>query len=140
MSCCSAQRRLGQLEHQVSAGFATPSSLELPMPPPPAPPPPPAVAGAVMASGVAATSPPPPPCPTDGKHEQQSWAALRARFQLEEGYTQLNHGSFGCCPTEVADTQVQLLRRAEANPDRWIGHHSHWRDCHVLPTLSLCRY
>ena len=35
MSCCSAQRRLGQLEHQVSAGFATPSSLELPAPPRP---------------------------------------------------------------------------------------------------------
>ena len=59
-----------------------------------------------------------PACPTGGTYQE-----LRARFQLEEGYTQLNHGSFGCCPTEVADVQVQLLRRAEQNPDKWIGHH-----------------
>eukprot|EP01051_Picozoa_sp_SAG22_P009124 SAG22_NODE_738_length_7524_cov_57.525522_7_plen_195_part_00 len=85
----------------------------------------------------AASATPLPPCPVTGTNE--GWAELRARFQLEEGYTQLNHGSFGCCPTEVADTQVQLLRRAESNPDRWIGHHGLEHSYHPLLNAGRAR-
>ena len=43
--------------------------------------------------------------------------ALRERFGLEAGYTQLNHGSFGTCPKEVNDNRKALLDHVETNPD-----------------------
>ena len=43
--------------------------------------------------------------------------ALRERFGLEAGYTQLNHGSFGTCPKDVNDNRKALLDHVETNPD-----------------------
>ena len=39
-------------------------------------------------------------------------AALRSQFGLEEGYAQLNHGSFGVCPLTVNDNRKALLGAA----------------------------
>lgn len=39
-----------------------------------------------------------------------------ARFPVREGLTQLNNGSYGCCPEVVGAAQTELRRRLEADP------------------------
>jgi len=42
-----------------------------------------------------------------------------ARFPVQEGLTQLNNGSYGCCPEVVGAAQTELRRRLEADPVRF---------------------
>ena len=44
---------------------------------------------------------------------------LRHHFYLEEGYVNLNHGSFGTVPKPVMEHQIKLLAKQEAKPDAW---------------------
>tara|TARA_R110002073_G_scaffold37866_3_gene109094 strand:+ start:127338 stop:128603 length:1266 start_codon:yes stop_codon:yes gene_type:complete len=39
-----------------------------------------------------------------------------ASFPIREGLTQLNNGSYGCCPAVVGAAQAELRRRLEADP------------------------
>jgi len=39
-----------------------------------------------------------------------------ARFPVRDGLTQLNNGSYGCCPAVVGDAQAHLRARLEADP------------------------
>ena len=45
--------------------------------------------------------------------------ALRARFNLADGFTNFNHGSFGAVPKDVSAAQHKYLLQCEARPDRW---------------------
>ena len=40
-------------------------------------------------------------------------------FLLEEGFTFLNHGSFGCIPRPVFQAYMKLLEEVESNCDSW---------------------
>merc|ERR1712159_621938 len=40
-------------------------------------------------------------------------------FQLQKGYHNFNHGSFGAVPKVVGDAHYALLREVEALPDNW---------------------
>uniref|UniRef100_A0A915HK16 Uncharacterized protein n=1 Tax=Romanomermis culicivorax TaxID=13658 RepID=A0A915HK16_ROMCU len=44
---------------------------------------------------------------------------FRKYFQLEDGYTNLNHGGFGASPKVVGLCAEYWRKRMEANPDRW---------------------
>jgi len=44
---------------------------------------------------------------------------IRSEFQLEEGCTFVNHGSYGTVPKVVKQEAERLQREMEANPDRW---------------------
>ena len=44
---------------------------------------------------------------------------LRAELALDRSYCNLNHGSFGTCPTAILKRKQQLLLQAEARPDLW---------------------
>ena len=44
---------------------------------------------------------------------------LRSLFQLQEGYTNLNHGSYGSTPHHVTKAAHQWQSQVEACPDRW---------------------
>ncbi|KAJ3096813.1 hypothetical protein HDU97_005557 [Phlyctochytrium planicorne] len=44
---------------------------------------------------------------------------MRKLFALEDGYTSLNHGSFGTTPLPVFQYRVALLSYIESNPDRF---------------------
>ena len=44
---------------------------------------------------------------------------LRAEFALEDGYTNLNHGSYGSTPHFVTKDVHQWHSQVEACPDRW---------------------
>ena len=44
---------------------------------------------------------------------------MRHHFYLEEGYVNLNHGSFGTVPKPVMEHQIKLLAKQEAKPDAW---------------------
>ncbi len=48
---------------------------------------------------------------------------LRQHWQLEEGLTFLNHGSFGACPRVVVEEQTRLRAEMELNPVRFL-----WRE------------
>ncbi len=48
---------------------------------------------------------------------------LRQHWQLEEGLTFLNHGSFGACPRVVVEEQTRLRTEMEKNPVRFL-----WRE------------
>eukprot|EP00043_Microstomoeca_roanoka_P009322 m.88814 g.88814 ORF g.88814 m.88814 type:complete len:404 (-) comp14551_c1_seq2:286-1497(-) len=45
--------------------------------------------------------------------------ACRSLFMLEDGYINLNHGSFGTVPHAVMEAHIDHLRRQEARPDVW---------------------
>lgn len=45
--------------------------------------------------------------------------ALRSSWDLEEGATFLNHGSFGACPRAVLEHQARLRAELESQPDRF---------------------
>jgi hypothetical protein len=44
---------------------------------------------------------------------------LRAEFPLEDGYTNLNHGSYGSTPHFVTKAAHRWQSQMEACPDRW---------------------
>ena len=46
----------------------------------------------------------------------------RNLFLLEEDFTFLNHGSFGCVPKPVFNAYSKLLGEVESNPDKWFIH------------------
>ena len=43
----------------------------------------------------------------------------RSQFYFEEGFTFLNHGSFGAVPRTVYEERSKLLLEQESNPDSW---------------------
>ena len=45
--------------------------------------------------------------------------ALRDEFAMAEGYTNLNHGSYGVVPKPVSNAQDSWRAEQEANPDKW---------------------
>lgn len=45
-----------------------------------------------------------------------------ARFPVREGLTQLNNGSYGCCPEVVGAAQAELRRRLEGDPVHFFKH------------------
>lgn len=49
---------------------------------------------------------------------------MRDLFLLDPGLTFLNHGSFGACPREVLDAQVEWQRQMERNPVEFLGRRS----------------
>eukprot|EP01116_Phalansterium_solitarium_P006834 TRINITY_DN1922_c0_g1_i1.p2 TRINITY_DN1922_c0_g1~~TRINITY_DN1922_c0_g1_i1.p2 ORF type:complete len:161 (+),score=13.57 TRINITY_DN1922_c0_g1_i1:464-946(+) len=44
---------------------------------------------------------------------------MRKEFMLAEGFTNLNHGSFGSTPRKVIDQQRVYTEQMEAYPDLW---------------------
>eukprot|EP00729_Bicosta_minor_P023363 gene23363-20412_t len=44
---------------------------------------------------------------------------LYARFGLAPGYTNFNHGSYGCMPNDVREHFFGLEKQVELNPDQW---------------------
>ncbi len=44
---------------------------------------------------------------------------LKAHFPLEDGYTNLNHGSYGSTPHVVTKAAHQWQAQMEACPDKW---------------------
>lgn len=44
---------------------------------------------------------------------------MLSHFQLDENYTNLNHGSFGVVPKVVAETHFKMLSHVERNPDKF---------------------
>ncbi len=40
-------------------------------------------------------------------------------FGIEKGFTALNHGSFGACPTEIINYQFELIKKMESLPTRF---------------------
>ena len=47
--------------------------------------------------------------------------SFRQLWQIEDGLTFLNHGSFGACPREVLQHQGELRARMEANPVKFLA-------------------
>lgn len=45
--------------------------------------------------------------------------ATKLLFLLKDGFTNLNHGSFGATPKEVIRTQNEFVLEAESHPDHW---------------------
>lgn len=45
-----------------------------------------------------------------------------ARFPVRDGLTQLNNGSYGCCPEVVGAAQQELRRRLEGDPVHFFKH------------------
>jgi isopenicillin-N epimerase len=45
-----------------------------------------------------------------------------ARFPIRTGLTQLNNGSYGCCPEVVGAAQAELRRRLEGDPVHFFKH------------------
>jgi hypothetical protein len=40
-------------------------------------------------------------------------------FLLEDGFTNMNHGSFGTVPRMIAEKQFEFVKQAESKPDFW---------------------
>eukprot|EP00055_Hartaetosiga_balthica_P012775 m.63062 g.63062 ORF g.63062 m.63062 type:complete len:391 (+) comp8054_c1_seq4:344-1516(+) len=45
---------------------------------------------------------------------------VKELFLLADGYTNLNHGSFGAVPKQVFERQVELMRKQEERPDQYL--------------------
>ena len=46
-------------------------------------------------------------------------AKCKKEFYLEEGFTFVNHGSFGCVPRPVFEARMKRIEELEQNPDTW---------------------
>lgn len=46
-------------------------------------------------------------------------AECKKEFYLEEGFTFVNHGSFGCVPRPVFEARMKRIQELEQNPDTW---------------------
>ena len=44
---------------------------------------------------------------------------FKCELLLEQGYINLNHGSFGVCPRSLVQRKMTLLEQAEKRPDDW---------------------
>ena len=47
---------------------------------------------------------------------------MRAEFNLDADYINVNQGSYGSTPWRVRQATEHLVKTAEANPDLWFRH------------------